>query len=185
MASSVVALGVAAFLASSLSMSAPAAAQAEAESAVSALAKPQKPLDELPTSFQPELHGEGGLRTATARLLGTDASTRYWVALDRSSNVCVIAINLSAPEFTASGCIRPNELPERAAELRVTGQTWNLEAYLLPDEMEITGGDLWNPVSPNLITVSPGLDVASLHVKGKADGLRGGREIVIDRSTWQ
>ncbi len=109
--------------------------------------------DRLPTGFPAEQHGDGGIVATSSRLLGLQNGTRYWVALDRRSNVCVLAQSTSRADLTAASCTSPGELEARGGSLRVDGGTWKFEAFLVPDSVDassVTGG--WAAVSDNLVT---------------------------------
>jgi hypothetical protein len=122
--------------------------------------------DRLPPGFPAELHGTGGIDPSTTRLLGVQAGTRYWIALDRSSNVCVVAQSLSSAELTAASCSSAGDLEARGASLRVEAGTWRLEAFLVPDSVDASSLPApWSRVADNLVTYAGTGALGSIELK--------------------
>jgi hypothetical protein len=122
-------------------------------SAASVLGGNQARADRLPPSFPADLHGTGGIDPSSTRLLGVQAGTRYWIALDRSSNVCIVAQSVSSADLTAASCSAAGDLEARGASLRVDAGEWRLEAFLVPDSVDASSVRApWSRVADNLMT---------------------------------
>lgn len=122
--------------------------------------------DRLPSGFPAEQHGDGGIVAASSRLIGLQNGTRYWIALDRRSNVCVLAQSVSRADLTAASCSTAGDLEARGASLRVDAGTWKLEAFLVPDSVDassLTGG--WTAVADNLVTYTGSGSAGSIELE--------------------
>jgi hypothetical protein len=146
-------LAVAIVVAGSVLGSAAGAAFAR-DSAVSSagvLGGSQVASDRLPADFPADLHGTGGIDPASARFLGASGGSDYWIALDRSANVCLLAQSQKLAAYSSASCVAPSELEATGAALRVEGAQWRLEAVLVPDSTDTSAlPKSWNRVSDNL-----------------------------------
>jgi hypothetical protein len=130
-----------------------AVARDAAISTAQVLGADQARADRLPAAFPADLHGTGGIDRSTSHLLGVQNGTRYWIALDRSSNVCVLAQSVSRSEETAASCSSAGDLELRGGSLRVDAGTWKVEAFLLPDSVDASRlSGPWTRVADNLVT---------------------------------
>ncbi len=125
--------------------------------------------DRLPPGFPADLHGTGGIDPASTRLLGVQSGTRYWIALDRSSNVCVLAQSVRSADLTAASCSTAGDLETRGASLRVDAGAWRLEAFLVPDSVDAASVSApWSRVADNLVTYSGTGSATSIQLKRDA-----------------
>jgi hypothetical protein len=136
--------------------------------------------DRLPAGFPVELHGEGGLVSESARFLGADHESGYWVVLDSVSNVCLVTQSLKVVDATAAACANPNEVEVRALDLKVSGPSWQVESFLVPDSVDVTGvSGAWKVLGPNLVVVSGPEERALLTLE--RSGNERGAAIVLQR----
>jgi hypothetical protein len=143
-----------------------AVARDAALSTAHVLAQNQAKADRLPPAFPADLHGTGGIDPSTSRLLGVQAGTRYWIALDRSSNVCVLAQSVIRAVETAASCSTAGELEARGGSLRVDAGAWKLEAFLLPDSVDASSLKApWTRVADNLVTYTGAGSLGSIELK--------------------
>jgi hypothetical protein len=130
-----------------------AAARDAGLSAAPVLAQPQSKVDRFPQGFPADQHGSGGIDPVTSQLLGVQAGTRYWLALDRSANVCLLAQSVSRPDLTAATCASGGDLEASGGSLQVDAGTWRVEAFLLPDSVDTSSLSApWSAVADNLVT---------------------------------
>jgi hypothetical protein len=122
-----------------------------AYSEASVLGAPAAASDRLPSGFPVEAHGTGGLVAASARSIGIQGGTAYWIVLDRIANVCLVAQSVADRAVTSASCVSPAEFARNGAALRVDGR-WSLEAFLVPDSVDagVASGP-WVAVSRNLV----------------------------------
>jgi hypothetical protein len=134
------------------SASARNATLAAAEASV--LATPAAASDRLPSGFPADVHGTGGIVPASARSLGTQGGTAYWIALDRASNVCLLAQSVKDRAVTSASCVSAAEFEKSGSALRVDGR-WSVEAFLVPDSVDTAvASGAWVAVTRNLIVYS-------------------------------
>jgi hypothetical protein len=127
------------------------------------LSDAQSASDVLPADFPPELHGTGGIDPSSARYLGASTGTDYWIALDNSSNVCLLAQSQKLAAYSSASCVDPSELETSGAALRVDAASWRLQAFLLPDSVDTTALRApWSRVSDNLAVYTGAAPAASL-----------------------
>jgi hypothetical protein len=116
-----------------IALAQPAMARAAAISALPVLTRQQTPLVDLPDNLVSTTLGNGGLDEESARLLGKDAETSFWAALDTASNICLVAQSRAHPELSAATCPGAQDFLIRGAWLQVVSSEWNVEAQLQPD----------------------------------------------------
>lgn len=131
-----------------------ASARDAALAAADVLRSPAAASDRLPSGFPVDAHGTGGILRASARSLGTQGGTAYWVALDRASNVCLVAQSVKDRAVTSASCVSPAEFSTSGSALRVDGK-WAVEAFLVPDSVDTgVASGAWVAVSRNLVVYS-------------------------------
>jgi hypothetical protein len=128
-----------------------AAARDAALAEAGVLQQPAAASDRLPSGFPADAHGTGGIVPASARSLGAQGGTAYWIALDRAANVCLLAQSLADRAVTSAACTSPAEFAASGSALRVDGR-WTVEAFLVPDSVDagVASGP-WVAVSRNLV----------------------------------
>jgi hypothetical protein len=142
-----------------------ASARDAAVSAAGVLGRDAAASDRLPAAFPAEAHGTGGIDPASARSLGTQGGTAYWIPLDRAANVCLLAQSTRDRAVTSGSCVSPAELERSGAALRVDGAKWALEAFLVPDSVDAAAASgAWQAVGDNLVVYS----AASVGVAARA-----------------
>lgn len=128
-----------------------ASARDAALAAADVLRVPATASDRLPSGFPVDAHGTGGIVAGSARAVGTQDGTAYWIALDRAANVCLLAQSVKDRAVTSAACVSPAEFSTSGSALRVDGR-WTVEAFLVPDSVDtgVASGP-WVAVSRNLV----------------------------------
>ena len=151
-----------------------ASARDAALAAADVLRSPAAASDRLPTGFPVDAHGTGGIVGASARSLGTQGGTAYWIALDRASNVCLLAQSVKDRAVTSGSCVSPAEFERSGSALRVDGR-WTVEAFLVPDSVDTgVASGAWVAVSRNLVVYSATGAAASARTGSSVDLPRAG-----------
>ena len=146
------------------------------------LTQVQSQADRLPQGFPADQHGSGGIDGSTSQLLGVQTGTRYWIALDRSGNVCLLAQSVSQPDLTAATCSTAGELEANGASLRVDAAQWRLEAFLLPDSVDTSSlGGPWSAVADNLVTYTGASGPANATVEFEREPGESGAPLTLTR----
>jgi hypothetical protein len=146
-----------------------AAARDAALAEAGVLQQPAAASDRLPSGFPVDAHGTGGIVPASARSLGTQDGTAYWIALDRAANVCLLAQSVADRAVTSASCVSPAEFAISGSALRVDGR-WTVEAFLVPDSVDtgVASGP-WVAVGRNLVVYSAGGTAANARTGSSLD----------------
>ncbi len=133
-------------------------ASANSRSAISekftVLNEARKTVDIPPASvFQEQGHGQGGVKSDTARLIGEVQTTNFYVATDVVNNVCLIVVD-DIQQFTASTCAPPDFVSQEGLALKSVYLGKSTEAFLVPDDVTVQLPAMWKRISENLVVVT-------------------------------
>jgi hypothetical protein len=109
--------------------------------------------DKLPQTVDPAELGVTGVDPLSSRYLGETDSARFWVAIDRNGQPCLV-MELVDDDVVASTCRATAALEKEGIGLQAYGPTSAAEAYLVPDGATLQGDGL-ERLSLNLVTVDP------------------------------
>lgn len=122
---------------------------------LSALTRPAAKSDVLPAEI---IDSGSSIQHNSARLIAEKDGVRYWAGLDEEGSICLVAFFGTEQWVSGQSCTTEDVFLKNGAGLRVYGPEGLIEAYLVPDGVEVDGPT--TEISENVYIADPYLESA-------------------------